>query len=333
MNLRQRCNPRPRLLAGVAVATLVLAGCSTTGGRTEPTDGGSPGHANSPRAVVAMITHAPPGDAFWDLIRKGAEAAAVKDNIELRYSSDGQAPNQANLIQTAVDSKVDGIAVTLAKPEAMAPMVKSAVASGIPVVAFNAGIDDWKADGALGYFGLDSKIAGTAAGQRLTAGGAKHALCVIQEQGHVSLEARCAGVKEGFGGTTDIVYVNGTDMPSVQSTVAAKLQQDPTIDAIVTLGAPWAATSVEAVKATNSKAKVATFDTDAALVDLINNGSVEFAIDQQPYLQGYLAVDSLWLYLTNRNVIGGGQATLTGPTFVDKSNIDSVAALAKAGTR
>ena len=82
-----------------------------------------------------------------------------------------------------------------------------------------------------------------------------------------------------------------------------------------------------------SAAKVGTFDTNAALVTAIKDGSVQWAIDQQPYLQGYLSVDSLWLYLSNKNVIGGGRATLTGPSFIDKTNIDSVAELASAGTR
>ena len=75
------------------------------------------------------------------------------------------------------------------------------------------------------------------------------------------------------------------------------------------------------------------FDTNAELVDAISNGGVQWAIDQQPFLQGYLAVDSLWLYLNNRNVIGGGLPTLTGPAFIDKSNIDAVAEYAKKGTR
>ena len=91
--------------------------------------------------------------------------------------------------------------------------------------------------------------------------------------------------------------------------------------------------ALEAVGEANSYARVATFDTNAAVVDAIKNGTVEWAVDQQPFLQGYLAVDSLWLYLTNRNVIGGGLPTLTGPSFVDESNIDSVADLAEAGTR
>jgi simple sugar transport system substrate-binding protein len=87
------------------------------------------------------------------------------------------------------------------------------------------------------------------------------------------------------------------------------------------------------VKNVGSSAKVATFDTNAALVDAIQSGDVQWAVDQQPFLQGYLAIDSLWLYLNNGNVIGGGQPTLTGPSFIDKSNIDAVAEYAKAGTR
>ena len=69
------------------------------------------------------------------------------------------------------------------------------------------------------------------------------------------------------------------------------------------------------------------------MVDAIKNGDVQWAVDQQPFLQGYLSVDSLWLYLNNGNVIGGGQPTLTGPSFIDKSNVEAVAEYAKNGTR
>ena len=70
-----------------------------------------------------------------------------------------------------------------------------------------------------------------------------------------------------------------------------------------------------------------------ALVDAIKSGQVQWAVDQQPFLQGYLAIDSLWLYLNNRNTISGGRPTLTGPAFIDKSNIDAIAEYAKNGTR
>ena len=94
------------------------------------------------------------------------------------------------------------------------------------------------------------------------------------------------------------------------------------MDTVLALGAPFALAAVQSVKNAGSTAKVATFDTNAALVDAIKNGDVQWAVDQQPFLQGYLSVDSLWLYLNNGNVIGGGQPTLTGPSFIDKSNVD-----------
>ncbi|WP_156517306.1 substrate-binding domain-containing protein, partial [Rhodococcus sp. EPR-279] len=172
MRVRQRRGP---IAVGAicAVAALTVAACSSTGGAPRSSDDGSnAGVANTPSATIAMITHEVPGDTFWDLVRKGAEAAAAKDNIELRYSADPEAPNQANLVQSAIDSKVDGIAVTLAKPDAMAPAVEVATAAGIPVVAFNSGYESWKDMGVQQYFGQDETIAGEAAGARLTDDGA-----------------------------------------------------------------------------------------------------------------------------------------------------------------
>ncbi len=123
-------------------------------------------------------------------------------------------------------------------------------------------------------------------------------------------------------------------MPSVRATITAKLKQDTAIDTVVTLGAPFAATAAQSVGDAGGKAKVATFDLNKDLVKAVQNGSVEFAVDQQPYLQGYLAVDSLWLYKYNGNYSGGGvQPVLTGPAFVDRSNVDKIAGFAAKGTR
>jgi ABC-type sugar transport system substrate-binding protein len=326
------------LAATALVGALLVSGCSSSsGGKSadQAQNAGSGGKvADTARMTVAMVTHAAPGDTFWDLIRKGAQAAAAKDNIKLVYSSDPDAGNQANLVQNAIDQKVDGIALTAAKPDAMKGVVAKAKAAGIPVVGFNSGLDNWKQLGMLEYFGQDENIAGQAFGQRLNQIGAKHAVCVIQEQGQVALESRCAGLKKAFNGTTDVLYVNGTDMPSVKSTLTAKLQQDSSIDEVVTLGAPFALTAVQSVKDAGSKAKVATFDLNQDLVNAIKSGSVQFAVDQQPYLQGYLAVDALWLYKTNGNFSGGGTApVLTGPAFVTKDNVASIAAFAAKGTR
>ncbi|SOD89236.1 sugar ABC transporter substrate-binding protein [Streptomyces sp. Ag109_G2-15] len=325
------------VLATATAATLVLVGCSSSSGGKKAEEAGnraSAGRATTPRMTIAMVTHAPAGDTFWDTIRKGAEAAAAKDNVKLIYANSETAATQATLVQNAIDQKVDGIAVTLAKPDAMKAVVAKAERAGIPVVGFNAGLADWKKQGLLEFFGQDESVSGQALGTKLNGTGAKHAVCVIQAQGDVNLEDRCKGVKMTFNGTTDTLYVNGTDMPSVRSTITAKLKQDSSIDYVVTLGAPYALTAVQSVSEAGSKAKVATFDLNKELVNAVKNGSIQFAVDQQPYLQGYLAVDSLWLYKTNANYSGGGEEpVLTGPAFVDKSNVDTIARFAAQGTR
>jgi simple sugar transport system substrate-binding protein len=332
---------RPVVAAALLAAlVLVLAACSATGGKraadaAAAAAAGGGGHANTPRYTIAMITHAQAGDTFWDIIRAGASAASAKDNINFKYSNDDDPTQQANLIQDAINSNVNGIAVTDPDPAALCPTIKKAAAAGIPVVMLNAGVGNWQQCGAMEYFGQNETIAGVAAGKRLAAAGAKHVLCVLQAQGQVQLEARCAGVKQGLGseGTMTKLYVNGTDNSAMLSTMSASLAQNKSIDAVITLGAPVALVAIQAISQSHSTAKLYTFDTNAAEIAKIKSGAVQWAVDQQPYLQGYEAIDSLWLYLTNGDVLGGGQTVLTGPAFIDSSNVAKVAKYAERGTR
>ncbi|MEU6818159.1 sugar ABC transporter substrate-binding protein [Streptomyces sp. NPDC046860] len=337
MDRSSRSRALAPVVAVAAAAALTLAGCSSGSGGKKAEEGGAgapAGKADTPRMTVALVTHQSPGDTFWDIVRKGAEAAAAKDNIKLVYSADPNAGTQANLVQNAVDQKVDGIAVTLAKPGAMRDVIARANAAKIPVAGLNSGLSDWKKLGLLQFFGQDETVAGEALGKKLNDVGAKNIVCVIHEQGNVGLTQRCDGVKTTFSGKTETLYVNGTDMPSVKSTITAKLKQDGSLDHVVTLGAPFALTAVQSVADAGGKTEVATFDLNKDLTGAIKKGTIEFAVDQQPYLQGYLAVDSLWLYKNNGNYSGGGeQPVLTGPAFVDKSNVDRVAEFAAKGTR
>ena len=101
----------------------------------------------------------------------------------------------------------------------------------------------------------------------------------------------------------------------------------------MSLVAPVGLAAVNSVKDAGSQAKVATFDTNAELVEAIKDGRIRFAVDQQPYVQGYMAVDSLWLAMRNGSTIGGGRPVYTGPAFVDKGNVDKIEEAAKAGLR
>jgi len=319
----------------LSTMALALAACSSSGGKQEtPSTTGGGVAASTPKMTIAMITHAAPGDTFWDIIRKGADAAAAKDNAEVQYSSDPDAVKQAQLIQAAIDKKVDGIAVTDPNTPALGDTIKKAIAAGIPVTMFNAGGPDALGLGALGYFGQGEKDAGVAVGKKAVGDGAKNILCVNQTQGQQQLVDRCDGVKEGAAGAkVTQIYVNGTDDSAVTTTIQAKLTEDTSIDYVVTLGAPIALDAVKSVKSANSSAKIGTFDTNKELVAAIQNGSVQWAVDQQPYMQGYLAIDAIWWYRTNGNTLGGGQNVATGPAFIEKSNIEAVAKYAANGTR
>ncbi|MGC9439457.1 substrate-binding domain-containing protein [Streptomyces sp. WG5] len=325
---------RLRATALAAAVCLLAAGCSALGGDEDDSAGDASRRSGADRMKIVMVTHGGEGDAFWDRVRRGAEAAAAKDGIDLTYAGDADAADQAGLVRDAIRDKADGIAVTLAKPQAMKGPIAEARAVGIPVVGLNSGIDAWRSTGLLGYFGQDESVAGRAVGDKLNSLKARHALCVIHERGNVALEARCAGVKKTFGGETEMLYVDGTDMKAVGAAVTARLRQNADIDEVVMNGAAFALTAVESVEEAGSSAHVATFDLDEDLVAAVERGDVQFAVDQQPYLQGYLAVDALWLYRTNGNVSGGGVApVLTGPAFVTRTNADAVAGFAADGTR
>jgi len=304
-----------------------MAACSSQGGaqsQSGSSGGGGTAVTGGKNLTIAMITHEQAGDTFWDKIRAGAQDAAKAHGIDLKYSNNENGPEQATLVQNAIDSKVDGIAVTLSNADAVIPVVKKAADAGIAVVAFNQGIDQYKQAGAKMYFGSDETLAGQTVGQKLTTehpGG--KTVCIIQAQGSVALEARCAGVKQGYPNTENL-QVNGADLPSVQQTIQSKLAQDPSITNIVTLGAPIALAALQAEQGSAKPPTIATFDLNQDAAQAIKDGKIAFSVDQQPYVQGYQSVLMLWMNLTNGNDLGGGKPVLTGPSIVDQTNIAQI---------
>ena len=310
--------------------------CSGSGGKKAEDDGSGGGvrkGVDTPRLTIAMVTHSGEGDTFWDIVQSGAKEAAAKDNVRLDYSNNKEAGQQAQLVRSAIDKKVDGLIVTLAKPDALKSVIRKAVKTGIPVITINSGGQYSAEVGALSHIGQDEAVAGEAVGEQLNERGKKKALCVIHEQGNVSLEERCAGVKKTFDGDLETLNVDGTNMPGVQSSVEAKLQSDKGIDSVITLGAPFAATSAKAKEKAGSAAEVVTFDLNAQVVKELKAKRIGFAVDQQPYLQGYEAVDLLWLHRYNANALGGGKPVLTGPEIVTRDQVPRLEKYTARGTR
>jgi simple sugar transport system substrate-binding protein len=316
-----------RLLALALAAPLVLAACSANGGSDDGNGGGSSDLSFS------VITHGSAGDAFWDVVQNGAEQAGKDLGVSVDYQSDGDPQKQSQLIDAAVNQHVDGIVVSMANPDALEDSIKAAVKAGIPVVTINSGGDRSAEFGAIGHVGQDETIAGQGAGERLKSDGAQKVLCVMHEAGNIGLEQRCEGASQGLG--TDVVplQVDINDLQAAQSTITSQLQSDSGIDAVLTLNSAVAAVAVAAVGDAGSKAKVATFDLNQDVIKGIQDGSIEFAVDQQQYEQGYLPIVMLKLYTENLNTVGGGQPVLTGPGIVDKDNVDQIADLAQKGTR
>jgi simple sugar transport system substrate-binding protein len=284
--------------------------------------------------TIAVITHGE-GDSFWAVAKKGAEDAGKRLGVTVKYSESANDPQkQAQLIDSAVTEKVDGIATSAPNPDAIRDPLKKATDAGIPVITLNSGAEDYQELGAITHVGQTETIAGEGAGAKFKEAGAKKVLCVIHEQANIGLNQRCDGAKEGFGGEVENLQVKGVnDIQTTLTEIQSKLQSDDSIDAVLALNPDIAVAARDAIQGAGSEARLGTFDLSGDVVKAIQDGEIEFAVDQQQYLQGYLPVVFLSLYKSNANTVGGGQPVLTGPGFVTKENAETVAKLAEAGTR
>jgi simple sugar transport system substrate-binding protein len=327
---------RRRLLLGAASAGAILLAAACSGpaadNSAQNTGGAAAPQQSSGELKVAVVTHGGSGDAFWSVVKNGAEAAGKQLGVSVTYSSDGDPGAQARLIDNAVAQKVGGLVVSMANPDALKTAIENAVKAGIPVITINSGSAKSKEFGALAHVGQEESIAGEQAGAKLKAAGKTKLLCVIHEAGNIGLTQRCDGAKQGFG-AVQTLQVDLNNAADAQSRIRGALQADSAIDAVLTLNPQVAVFAADAAKAAGGKAQVATFDLNADVAERIKSGDVLFAVDQQQYEQGYLPIVMLKLYNDNANTVGGGSPVLTGPGFVDKSNVDKVADYAKRGTR
>src|SRR3954451_15873408 len=201
---------RKRLLAIAVAAPLLVAACSA--GEEGSGGNGSGGSRSGGDRSFSVITHGSAGDAFWDVVQNGAEAAGDDLGVSVDYQSDGDPQRQAQLIDAAVNQEVDGIVVSMANPDALQDSIQSAVDAGIPVVTINSGGERSGEFGAIGHVGQDETIAGQGAGQELKAAGAKNVLCVLHEAGNIGLEERCAGAAQGLGVDVTPLQVDINDL-------------------------------------------------------------------------------------------------------------------------
>ena len=281
---------------------------------------------------VIVVSHGQANDPFWSVAKNGVDSACKDMKIKCKYTAPGtfDMVEMAKLIDNAVSQKPKGIVITLPDAAALGKSVKAAIAAGIPVVSMNSGSDDFAKLGISAHVGQTEFEAGVGGGLKMKAAGGKKALCVNHEVGNVALDRRCAGFKKGFGGSVEILGTSN-DPTEIQKAVAAKLGG---VDTILTLGAGLSGEA--ALKALKSAGKVGsiklgTFDMSPGMLKAAAAGEVEFLIDQQQYLQGYLPIAIFAQYMRWGTMPAG--VVMTGPGFVTPDNASKVIKWAAQGYR
>jgi simple sugar transport system substrate-binding protein len=239
----------------------------------------------------------------------------------------------ASLIDAAVNQKPDGLVVTLPDVDALGPSLLRAAAAGIPVIVVNSGEGAARKLGALLYIGQDEALAGREAGERLKALGGKKGICVNVEPGNVTLDIRCKGFADGFGGPVKVVPTS-LDPADVQAKVRAALQADPDVDTVLTTSALIAgepALKAIAQSGLTGKVRLATFDLSPGMLKAVSDGEAAFCIDQQEYLYGYLPIVLLRLFHDTGTIPVND--ILTGPRFITKDLAARVIELSAKGIR
>lgn len=288
---------------------------------------------------IVVVTHGQAADPFWSVVKNGVDQAGKDMRVTVEYQAPASFDMVAmsQLIDAVVASNPDGLVVSIPDPDALGPSIKAAVAAGIPVISINSGSDVAEEFGVLAHIGQTEYEAGYGGGQRMAAAGATKALCVNHEVGNVALDLRCQGFADALteaGVTAEVLAVDLADFTGSVNRIAAALTADESINAMLTLGPGSALPALQALTDEQLLGTVllATFDLSPEVLEAIRDGNMLFAIDQQQYMQGYLPIVYLTLYLENLNT-PGAILVPTGPGFVVQDTAAQVIEYAARGTR
>ena len=271
-----------------------------------------------------MVTHTQGTDPFWPVVEKGAKdaAAALGVDLEYNYAPSGDMADMAKLIEAGAATQPDGLIVSLPDPEALGGAIKAAADSGIPVITINSGLESSKAVGAIMHVGQPERLAGEAAGARAAAEGVSKGLCLNQEAFNTALVSRCEGYFDAMGMDLNMIDVSN-DVAQIKTRTAAALSADASIDGILAVGPHVCEAAADAVAEVGAEVHLSCFDMTPGVINLIKSGKVQYTIDQQQRLQGYMPVVVLHLYNTNAGMLPGANVP-SGPGFVDASNAAAV---------
>jgi simple sugar transport system substrate-binding protein len=339
------CNGRAALRVLAAAAALCGAAALSS----------QAAHA-APDAHFVLISHAPDSDSWWNTIKNAIKQADEDFNVQTDYRNppNGDIADMSRLIEQAAARNYDGVIVTIADFDVLKGSIGKVTAKHIPLITINSGTEEQSAQlGAIMHVGQPEYTAGKAAGEKAKAAGIKSFLCVNHYATNPASFERCRGFAEAIGvdfksSTLDA----GQDPTTVQSKVSAYLRNHPDTQAVLALGPLSADPTIKALQQMGVAGKMwfATFDFDNDIAKAIQDGTIQFAIDQQPYLQGYIPVAVLAIvkkdHTTDPSKIRqileanpkfkarlstyglapsyGPRNIGSGPGFITKANVDKV---------
>ncbi len=272
-----------------------------------------------------LISHAPDSDSWWNTIKNAIKIAADQMDVTVEYRNPptGDLADMARIVQQAAASNPDGIIITIADFDVLSGPVMDAVDRGIPVITINSGTPEQSEKlGALMHIGQPEYAAGFGAGKRAKAKGVTTFVCVNHYITNPASVERCQGYADALGIELGSQMIDsGQDPSEIKNRVIAYLRSNPDTNGVLTLGPTSAHPTLAALEEIGRAGDIhfGTFDLSGEIAKAIKSGVIAFAIDQQPYLQGYLPVVIL-TNLARYGVLPSGNIN-SGPGFVVKSNI------------
>ncbi|GHC15860.1 sugar ABC transporter substrate-binding protein [Aidingimonas halophila] len=283
---------------------------------------------------IVMVTHGQAADPFWSVVKKGAEDAAdeVGADLEYRAPTNFDVARMQQLVEAAIASEPDALILSLVDPDALGDLAQEAADSGLPVIVINTGghvADEYGADI---FIGSDPKLAGKRAAERMIEDGAEKGLCINQEQGNVALDLRCEGFEEGFDGNAEQL-ATGSDPTEIRNSLVAYLNQNSDVDALLSLGPLATDPIIDEMREQGALEQFhfGTFDLSPTILEALVAEEIDFAIDQQPYLQGYQGV--VTANQSAKHLLMPATDLLTGPAFVTPETAEEVQELTEKGVR
>lgn len=334
---------RSGVWAAAVVAALVAVGCSSeddpdpasegaTAAESPSTAEPAPGSADAVGEIV-FVTASQPNDAFWNVVKRGAEDAGSDLGVDVEYigSETFDLTRMVQNMEAAIASSPAGIVVPIYDISVLEAPIQKAIRAGIPVIEIGSA---HQPKGTLATVGSDDYEAGKVAGERLADAGTTNVLCVNHEPGNTGLEERCRGITDGAEtATVTQIGVPSTDPAAFQQSIAAALNENAALDAVVTSGAAEAMLALQAITdgGLMEQIALATFDLSPEVLEAVDAGEVLFALDQQQYLMGYLPVTYIYNYV--RYLVSPVGRVFTGPGVVTQETAARIVELSAIGVR